>query len=125
MRLFTAALVAMFAAGVSVQAEDLVPKGALGIQLKLDAGKLVIVDAFKGSPADKAGLKADDVLLKVNDYKVKESAEQEDLQNAVKEIIKHEAGTKVKITVKRGDKEVVVEATMGKPGEVLPPKEKE
>ena len=34
-----------------------------------------------------------------------------------KEIFKHKPGTKIKITVKRDDKEKVMEVTVGKPGE--------
>jgi predicted metalloprotease with PDZ domain len=111
----------MLAIGANARADD---EGSIGVQIKLDDGKVVVVEPIKGSPADKAGIKADDVILKVNDYKVKEKAEPEDLQDAVKEVVKHKPGEKIKLTIKRGDKEMVVEVTVGKRSEIFP-KEKE
>jgi C-terminal processing protease CtpA/Prc len=102
----------------SVRAED-PPEGMIGIQLKIDEGKLVIVAAIEKSPAEKAGIKADDVLLKTNDYKVKEKAEDEDLAKAVKEVGKYKPGEKVKLTVKRGDKEKTIEVTVGKRSDII------
>src|SRR5262245_55882732 len=105
-------------AGTPVRAED-PPEGSIGVQVKIEDGKIVIVEAIKDSPAEKAGLKAGDALLKVDDFKVKESVEQEDLQATVKEIVKHKPGAKVKLTVKRGDKEMVIEVTVGKRSEIF------
>lgn len=112
------ALAAALAAAGTGRAED-PPEGMIGIQLKVDEGKLVIVSALEKGPAEKAGIKADDVLLKINDYKVKDKAENEDLQAAVKEVGKYKPGEKVKITVKRADKEKVIEVTVGKRSEII------
>jgi C-terminal processing protease CtpA/Prc len=121
----TALLASMvLSTSTTVRADD-EPDGMIGIQLKVGDGKLTIVGAFKGGPADKAGIKADDVLLKINDYKVKENAEQDDLQEAVKEVGKFKPNDKVKITVKRGDKDVVIEVTVGKRSEILKDLEKQ
>jgi predicted metalloprotease with PDZ domain len=40
--------------------------GALGIQYRLDDGVIVLTDVVKGSPAENAGLRKDDVLFKIN-----------------------------------------------------------
>ena len=100
------------------------PKGALAVQVTVTDGQIAIVETFEGGPAAKAGLKPGDVFVQVGDHKVKDKdATQDDLQEMVKEIIKHEAGTKLKIKVKRDGKEMTVEATLAKPGEFLPKKD--
>lgn len=115
------ALVALAASPV-LRAED-PPAGFIGVQLKLDEGKLVVLMALPKSPADTGGIKPDDVLLKINDYKIKADAEQEDLVSAVKEVGKYKPGEKVKVTVKRGDKEVVLEITVGKRADFIKEKD--
>ena len=91
------------------------PKGRIGVQLKVEDGKIVVVEPIADGPAEKAGVKAGDVVLKVNDYKVKEKAEQEDLEALVKEVIKNEPDTKLKLVVLRDGKEKTIEVTVGKP----------
>jgi hypothetical protein len=59
-----------------------------------------------GSPADKAGVKAGDVLIQFGDSKV---GTVEDFENALR---KHRAGDKVAIVVKRGEQEVTLEVTL-------------
>jgi S1-C subfamily serine protease len=125
MRILCAAVVvSLFAIGSSLRAQDFVPKGMMGVKMKVDEGKLLVIEVLKGSPAEKAGIKADDVLVKVGDKKVKEAADMEELQETIKSIVSKEPGTKIKLTFKRGDKDMTIEVTLGKPGEVLP-KEKE
>lgn len=124
MRSVCAAGIVVLLASTGLRAEDL-PEGAVGVQLKIDDGKIVVVAAIGGSPAEKAGLKTDDVLLKVNDFKVKENVAEEDLHATVKEVGKYKPGEKIKLTIKRGDKEMVIEVTVGKRSEVFPPKDKE
>jgi carboxyl-terminal processing protease len=125
MRLFAsfALAAALVAFGSSTRAEDL-PEGSIGVQIKIDDGKIVVVEPLKGSPAEKAGIKADDIIIKVDDLKVKEKdLEQSDLQAVVKEITKHKPGEKVKVTVKRGEKEMVIEVTVGKRSAIFPKKD--
>jgi C-terminal processing protease CtpA/Prc len=121
---FAAVLLLFFAAATTVRAED-PPEGSIGVQVKIDEGKIVVVEPLKGSPAEKAGIKSGDVILKINDYKVKDTVEPDDLQEAVKEIVKHKPGTKIKLTVKRDDKDMTIEVTVGKRSEIFPPKDKE
>jgi S1-C subfamily serine protease len=126
MRLFVSfALVALLVmVGSAARAQD-EPKGVIGVKLKIDDGKIVVDEPIKDGPADKAGIKANDVILKVDDFKVKEKAEDEDLAELRKEVTKHNPGDKIKVTVKRGDKEMTIEVTVGKPGEVFKDKDKE
>ncbi|GAA0951408.1 S1C family serine protease [Actinocorallia libanotica] len=73
-----------------------------GVQiLKGDQG------VIKGGPADKAGLKSGDVILKVND-KVINSTE-----SLIVVITSHAPGDKVKITYRRGGQEKTVDVTLG------------
>ena len=116
------ALAGLLVTGSLARAED---EGSIGVQIKIDDGKIVVVEPIKGSPAEKAGLKADDVIVKIDDYKVKDNVQQEDLEEAVKEITKHKPGEKIKIGIKRGDKDMTIEVTVGKRSEIFPKKEKE
>jgi C-terminal processing protease CtpA/Prc len=114
------ALAASLAATTAGRAED-PPKseGMIGLKLDVKDGKVVVVEAIEKSPADKAGIKADDVLLKINEYKVKDKAEKDDVMAAVKEVGKYKPGEKVKITVKRADAEKTIEVTVGKRAEII------
>ena len=125
MRLFVsfALAAALVAFGPATRADD-PPEGSIGVRVQIDDGKIVVVEPVKGSPAEKAGIKTDDVIIKVDDFKVKEKdLTNDDLQAVVKEITKHKPGEKIKVTVKRGDKEMVIEVTVGKRSEILPKKD--
>jgi S1-C subfamily serine protease len=112
-RLVAIAFGFVFALGTA-RAED-EPKGAIGVQLKVDDGKIVVVQAVKDRPAEKAGIKEGDVIVKIDDHAVKEGAEQEDLQALVKEVIRHNPGDKIKVVLKRDGKEMTLEVTVGEP----------
>jgi C-terminal processing protease CtpA/Prc len=121
MRLLVSLAVAgLMAAGTTARADD-PPEGSIGIKVKVDDGKLVVESTIKDSPAEKAGLKADDVIVKIDDHAVKEKdLTQEDLEAAVKEIVKHKPGDKIKVTVKREGKEKSIDVTVGKRSEIFP-----
>lgn len=73
----------------------------IGAELTLDKNKMVMVETpMAGYPAEKAGLKARDIIIKIND----ESAIDLSIAEAVKKI-RGEAGTKVKLQVVRDNKE--------------------
>lgn len=116
MRLFAAvALTATLALTAGLRADD-EPQGSIGVQIKIEEGKIVVVEPLKDSPAEKAGIKPGDVLVKINDFAVNhKDAGEEDLQKAVKEVVKNKPGTKIKVTVLRGEKEMTLEVTVGKP----------
>ncbi len=61
-------------------------------------GQITIVSPFKGSPADRAGLKPEDKILKIDDTFTKDLS----IEEAVK-IIKGPAGTSVRLLVLRKD----------------------
>jgi len=106
------ALGVLLVTGPSARAED--DDGFLGVKIEIRDGKLVVQEPLEGGPAEKAGIKADDVIVKIGDYKIKDTVDQDELQTAVKEVSKHKAGDKVKIGIKRGDKDMTVEVTLGK-----------
>lgn len=73
--------------------------GHMGAQLKADpnGNGLLVVAVIEGEPADKAGLKADDRITKLDDSDVG------DLVDFVQRIRDHKAGDEVKLTVLRGE----------------------
>lgn len=71
-----------------------------------DTGIVTIVQVYKDSPAEKAGVKANDILYKVDDTEMTGL----DL-NKVVTYIKGDKGTKVKLTVIRGDDKEQLELT--------------
>jgi S1-C subfamily serine protease len=115
MRLLLPVAIACLLVGPALRADD-PPEGSIGVQVKLEDGKIVVVEPIKGGPAEKAGVKANDVIVKVNDLKA------DDLEATVKEITKHKPGNKVKLTVNRDGKDMTIEVTVGKRSEVFPKK---
>jgi serine protease Do len=89
--------------GVRIQAVDETSARALG----LDKVRGVLVqDVVSGGPAEAAGLKAGDVILKVDDKEVNQSNE---LQM---EIARRQPDSKVKITVYRDGRERTLDVTL-------------
>jgi carboxyl-terminal processing protease len=76
--------------------------GGLGVEIKVDSGGwLVVAQPMDGTPAHKAGLKAGDRILRIED----ESTVNMDLSDAV-DRLRGEVGTQVRILVEReGDKD--------------------
>lgn len=72
----------------------------------IETGVITIVNVYKKSPAEEAGLKADDILYKVNG----EDVTGQDLSKVVGKI-KGEEGTKVTLTLLRGKANKEIEAT--------------
>jgi len=108
-----AALVAigLLAAGAAFAAEP----GSIGAELTIHNGSLVVDNVDEGGPAEKAGVKAGDVIVRINDLVVKEKGlTAKDVEAAGKEILKHKPGEKIKLTVKRDGKERKLEVTLGK-----------
>lgn len=70
----------------------------IGAQLGVRDDKIRIIAPIEGSPAEKAGLKSGDVILKVDDYEVV------DLNtDAVVSRVRGEKGVPVKLTIQRDD----------------------
>lgn len=113
------ALMIGLAAGSSALSEDL-PEGSIGLRVELKEAKIVVAEPIKGGPSDKAGLKPGDVIVKVNDYQAKEKVDQFELERAVREIVKHKPGDKIKLGVNRDGKDMAFEVTVGKRSEIYP-----
>jgi len=76
----------------------------IGAEVGMNNGKMIIVSPFKNSPAEKAGLKPNDEIIKIDEITV----EGLNLHEAVLKI-RGEKGTTVKLTVERaGHKEPLV-----------------
>lgn len=72
----------------------------IGAEIKYNENNLpTIGEVFKNTPAEKSGLKENDVLIKVNDTEVKDKS-----LSDIADIVKGKSGTKVNITIMR-DKE--------------------
>jgi S1-C subfamily serine protease len=63
-----------------------------------------------GSPAEKAGLKADDVITKIGDYEVP------DLEAMTSALRSYKSGDTVAIIVRRGSELTTLTATLGTRG---------
>jgi RNA polymerase sigma factor (sigma-70 family) len=85
-------------------------RGFIGLQLRGDAdsGSVVIHDVEPDSPAAKAGIKAEDMLLKVGKAEVKSPEE------VLRQLSNLKEGDKVTFHIKRGEKEMDVTVTAGK-----------
>lgn len=70
----------------------------IGVQLEENRGQVVVAAPIQGSPAEKAGIKPDDVLLAVDGKSVKG----DDISEVV-EKVKGPEGTTVELTVRHGD----------------------
>lgn len=87
----------------------------VGIRNKL----LTVISPVKDSPADKAGIRAEDVILKIND----EDATSMTVSEAVKRI-KGKKGTSVKLTVGRKDTAALIDFTINRDTIIIPTLEK-
>lgn len=104
----TAALVPAVAAPALVRADDQAARPYLGVvvePMEKDAGAKVRHVAPK-SPAEQAGLKVGDVIVKVNDKDVKDAA------MLVECVSAHSIGTKLDMKVMRDGKEHMAAATL-------------
>ncbi|TYB95664.1 MAG: Do family serine endopeptidase [Kosmotoga sp.] len=79
---------------------------AKSIGLKIESGAL-ITDVIKNSPADKAGLKTQDVIVKVNNLKI------ESFEELVAVIHSYTPESTVNLTVNRFGEEIKVEVKLG------------
>ncbi|MBQ8892490.1 MAG: S41 family peptidase [Bacilli bacterium] len=63
--------------------------------------KVEILESYETGPAYKAGLRAGDVIIKIDDEDVRETS-----INEISQLVKGKAGTSIKVTVLRGDAEL-------------------
>jgi RNA polymerase sigma factor (sigma-70 family) len=86
------------------------PRGYFGLRLRgdTDDGQVVVDGTEPDSPAAKAGIKEEDILLKVGKDKVTSAEE------LIKKLSNLKEGDKVTFRIKRGEKEMDVTITAGK-----------
>ena len=78
--------------------------GGLGIEVGMESGVVKVISPIDGSPASKAGIKAGDYILKINNTQVQGKS----LTEAV-EIMRGPVGTSLEITVRRkGQKKALI-----------------
>ncbi len=70
--------------------------GGIGIEITMRDNILTVVAPLEGTPADRAGLKANDQIIKINDQVTQDMS----LMDAVQKM-RGEKGTKVKLTIMR------------------------
>jgi serine protease Do len=101
-------LVAAFGFARSAGAEE--KHGFLGVMVtESDDGQrgVMVQNVFPDSAAAKAGVKSGDRIIKVGDQEPK------DVEGFLKAIASHKAGDRVTVTLKRGDREEAITATLG------------
>jgi serine protease Do len=81
---------------------------------KTDKTGASVLEVTKGSPAEKAGIKKDDLITKVNDTKI------DGPESLFETIHNYKVGDKVKIVLIRGGKEQTVTATLEKADQMFP-----
>lgn len=92
---------------IGVEPRDITPEMAESLNLTKKSG-VIIAGVVRNGPADKAGLKPGDIILKVGDKDISNMSEMFNL------IATLEPNSKVAILALRGEKEVQLEATVGK-----------
>lgn len=83
----------------------------IGIQFNVPNDTAIVLEVIPGGPSEKIGLQKGDRLLKVND---KEIAGVKFPQDSMVRRMKGPAGTKVTVTIQRGDEVIPFEITRGK-----------
>ena len=79
----------------------------IGAEIKYNSETLPIIGrVFENSPAEKAGIKENDIIIKVNGSDVTKKS-----LSDIASIVKGTSGTKVKLTIKRDGKEQDIEVT--------------
>ena len=77
--------------------------GGLGIEVGMEAGVVKVITPMDGTPADKAGLKAGDYIVKINDIQVQGKS----LSEAV-DLMRGPVGSSIELTVRRrGEKKAL------------------
>ncbi|MEM8735472.1 MAG: M20/M25/M40 family metallo-hydrolase, partial [Planctomycetota bacterium] len=98
-------------AGVGRRPRRRGPVAYLGVvpDYSTEAEGLLISQVNEGGPAEKGGLEDGDIIVKIGDTAVA------DIQGLTTGLTKYKPDQKVEIIVKRGDEEVTLEITLGRP----------
>ena len=80
----------------------------VGMSVEIIDEEVTVISPFKGSPAEEAGIKPNDIILEVDGTDV------DDLSlESVVNLIKGKSGTEVELTIKRDSKTLEIEITRG------------
>lgn len=90
---------------IGIQMRELTPALAKEMGLKEQAG-IYVVDVIDGGAAAKAGVKAADVILKINGYEVKTNAELQE------QLAKYTPGNSVQFLISRAGKEKTIDVVL-------------
>ena len=78
--------------------------GGLGIEVNMEAGVVKVISPIDDTPASRAGIKAGDYIVKINDTQVQGKT----LSEAV-DLMRGEVGSGIKLTVRRrGEKKALI-----------------
>lgn len=81
--------------------------GGVGMEIAVRKGILIVVSPLKGTPADKAGIKAGDKILKIGDKITTDMNADEAAQ-----LIRGPKGTDIKLTISRDSQDKPIEITI-------------
>src|SRR5579871_1347276 len=91
-----------------VRAQDEKPTGYVGIKVNTQDSKVTINEVVDKGPAEKAGLKVGDVILKINGMEFSNEVASKFIRNG-------KPGDKVTFTIQREGKEQEVKVTLAEP----------
>ena len=80
--------------------------GGLGVEVSIDENYITVVSPIEGTPADKAGILAGDVILKIGKHSTKKMS----LPEAVS-LMRGDPGSKIKVTIGRDSKTIELDVT--------------
>jgi len=83
----------------------------IGVMAAENSDVAKIDEVVKDSPAEKAGIKAGDVVTQVDGKQIKE------FSDLAREVGRHKPEDKIKLTIQRGDQTLELEVTIGKLGD--------
>ena len=81
--------------------------GGLGIEIGMEAGVVKVISPIDGTPAEKAGIKAGDYIVKIDGVQVQGKT----LMEAVK-LMRGKVGSKIDLTIRRKGKKKSLEVTI-------------
>ena len=84
------------------------PAAWLGIAMSENDGKVTIGQVLPGSPADKAGLKENDLLLRIGAQAIEGH-----MQRVSGHVSEHKPGDTIELHIQRGDKEEMLKIELG------------
>ncbi len=88
----------------SMQTETKGEFGGLGIEIGMEAGVVKVISPIEGTPAYRAGIKAGDYIVKIDEQQVQGKS----LMEAVK-LMRGAVGTEIKLTIRRKGKKKAIE----------------